>query len=239
MEPFIAVLVAVGCFLLLLACFGWNQPRIALSIERWGQPIQGLDEPSDLFYARVYQRLKQRLDEVGLPDSKIGFGPGHLFGNRTIFGARPQYLIVRYSHLTIYIYAFRLPYGLYVSYWAFSKYTLWMEHPILKCLVLWRDFQMTLYQFDVTDMCLVTINSALHEVIDEYCVENGLKPLEDYERRPVLQSFYAKYKQGHLPPGGFVMPLPTVMPIPTVMPSQPGPPPGGSAPATNPAPADN
>ena len=64
MDPFVAVLVALGCFLLFLACFGWGQPRIALAIEHWGQPVKGLDEPADLFYARVYQRLKERLGEA-------------------------------------------------------------------------------------------------------------------------------------------------------------------------------
>lgn len=207
MNPWVFILGPIGCFLLLLACFGWGQPRIALAIEHWGKPINGLDEPHDLFYARLYQRLKERLTQAGLPDSTVGFGPGHLFGNRTIFGARPGYLIVRYSHLTIYVYAYRLPGGLYVSYWAFSKYTLWAEHPILKWLVFWRQYQMTLYQFDVTDMCLLTIHGALHEVIDEYCAERGLRPLEEFERRPVLQSFYAKYKQGNLPQNAYVMPL--------------------------------
>lgn len=239
------LLLLAGFLFLFLACFGWNQPRIALSISQWSRPIEGLNEPADLFYARVYQRLKERLDEAGLPDSRIGFGPGYLFANRTIFGARPQYLIVRYSHLTIYLYCFPLPYGLYVSYWAFSKYTLWLEHPILRWLVFWKSWQMTLYQFDVTDMCLTTINSAVHEVLDDYSAERELKPLEAHERRPILHSFYAKYKQQNVPPAGYVMPLTSVMPLspsgPIPLPSVPFPAmpvtttPDGGVPNTNPA----
>jgi hypothetical protein len=230
MDPLVGILTIIGCLLLLLACFGWGQPRIGQSIAQWGKSVDSLDEPADLFYARVYQRLRENLTAAGLPDSRVGFGPGHLFANRTIFGARPQYLMVRYSHLTIYLYAFRLPQGLYVSYWAFSKYTLWQDHPILKWVLFWRMYQMTLYQFDLMDMCLATINGALHEVIDEYCEERGLKPLEEFERRPVLQGFYAKYKHGPsgqstLPPTSYVLPVQFMSPQST---------PNGQAPLTTP-----
>lgn len=210
--------VNLGLFLLLLACYGWGQPRMTLAIENWSHTVKGFDEAPDLFYARLYQRLKEALTEAQLPDATIGFGSRHLFGNRTIFGARPQYLMVRYTHLSFYIYAFPLPGGLYVSYCAFSKYTLWEDHPIIKLLLAWRNYHMTIYQYDVTDMCLGLIRGSLHQVIDSYCAERGLKPLEEYERRPVLHSFYARYKQAGasgpstVPMAGMVLPVSTAMP---------------------------
>ncbi len=217
------ILFVTGILFLVLACFGWGQPRAEWTIQHWSYPVQGLSEPADLFYARVYQRLKERLNEAQLPDSKVGFGPGHLFGNGTIFGARPRYLIIRYDDLVVYLYAFPLPGGLFVSYWAFSKQALWLEHPLLKYFVAFKPSSLTLYRFDVTEMCLTLIHSAVQEVLDEYAEERGLKPLEEYERRPVLQSFYAKYKQGGVMPtsygqSGYVMPLPATMPLPTAMP---------------------
>jgi hypothetical protein len=214
------VLVGVGLFLLLLACFGWGQPRVDLSIERWSKCINGLSEPADLFYARVYQRLKERLTQASLPDSKIGFGPGHLFGNGTIFGARPRYLIIRYADLVVYLYAFPLPSGLFISYWGFSKFSLWLQHPLLKYFAVFSPKPITLYRFDVTELCLTVIHSALHEVIDDYCVERGLRPLEEYEKRPILQSFYAKYKQGDLPPVSYVTPTGYTAPAGYSMPVQ-------------------
>ncbi|MBV9864759.1 MAG: hypothetical protein JO316_05385 [Abitibacteriaceae bacterium] len=208
MESSVTLLLAgVGLLFLILACFGWGQPRVFHNIEHWEHAVPGLDEAADLFYARVYQRLKERLALAALPDSKIGFGPGHLFGNGTIFGARPQYLIIRYDFLVVYVYAFRLDSALFVSYWAFSKYTLWAEHPLLRYVPVWRYDPLTLYRYDVMTMCLTLIRASLQEVIDSYCEERGLKPLEEFEKRPVLQSFYAKYKLGAMPQNGYVMPL--------------------------------
>lgn len=226
MDPLVAVLVVVGCVFLILACYGWGQPRVDQHIERWSKCINGLSEPADLFYARVYQRLKERLNEASLPDSKIGFGPGHLFGNGTIFGARPRYLVIRYADTVVYLYAYPLPSGLFVSYWTFSKFTLWLEHPVLKYFAKMHPSPVTLYRFNVMELCLTVIHSAIYEVIDEYSVERGLKPLEEHERRPILQSFYARYKQGALPTTGYVMPVQST-PFPPVMPL----PPSGSAPS--------
>jgi hypothetical protein len=239
MDSFLTIsLLGLGALFLVLACFGWGQPRVDLTVEHWSRCVAGLSEPADLFYARVYQRLKARLTQASLPDSRIGFGPGHLFGNGTIFGARPRYLIIRYADTVVYVYAFPLPDGLFVSYWAFSRFTLWLEHPLLKYFAVMSPKPVTLYRYDVMELCLTVIHSALFEVIDEYCLERGLAPLEEHERRPVLHSFYAKYKQGHLPPigyapSGYVMPVAPVAPLPssgpTPLPSTANPPMPNSA----------
>lgn len=204
------VLVAVGCFLLFLACFGWGQPLVPHSIQHWEHVVPGLDESADLFYARTYQSLKERLARAGLPDSVIGFGPGHLFGHGTVFGPRPQYLIVRYGDLVVYVYAFRLDASLFISYWAFSKSMLWAAHPLLRLLPARRPALQTLYRYDVTTMGLALIHGTIQEMLESYCEERGLKPLEEHERRPVLHSFYALYKPGYPAPP---YDLPAVLPV--------------------------
>lgn len=195
--------VAVGCVLLVLACLAWNQPRETDAVETRPNILKGLEEPPDLFYARTYQRLRENLERAGLPDCRVGFGSRHLFGHRTVFGARPRYLCIRYDHLTFYIYAYQLPAGLYVSYRCFSRY-------IKGLLPQWRVRRMTLYQFDIMDMCTALILGSLDEVIDAYAQERGLQPLEAHERRPVLHSFYARHRDGETPAVAYILPASTL-----------------------------
>lgn len=200
--------IAFGVFLI-LACFSWRQPRAILTLSRWAEPVPAGDETPDGFYTTLYNALKDRLEERQLPFSAVGFGPKHLFSTRTIFGSRPVYLAIRYQHLTYYVYAAPAPGGLFVSSWLFSKYRLWEGHPILQWVLLWKLYQQTLFQFDVTDMFHSIAHNTLMDVVNDYREEQGLAPLEEHERRPVLHSFYATMKQGTASANGYVLPVNT------------------------------
>lgn len=201
---FLAFLIFV---LLALACVSWRQPRAIFSLARWSYFVPSASETPDGFYTRLYGELQSRLEQKQLPFSAVGFGPRHMFSTRSIFGARPVYLAIRYQHLTYYVYAAPAPNGLFVSSWLFSRYTLWEDHPVLKWVLFWRLYQMTLFQFDVLELFHGAVHHALTDVIDSYREAEGLQPLAEYEKRPALNSYYARLKQGTLPPAGYAVPM--------------------------------
>jgi len=184
------LLITLGAVLFFLGCLSWFQPRVMNHVWHWHQTVSGLEESPDRFYAQIYQRLQDGVQVRQLPLSGLGFGPRHLFETRTILGGKPLYLEARYKHATLYLYIAATPAGLFISQWLFSKYTTWIDHPILKWFVLWYAYQQTLFQFDAVLMFGESVHAIVLDVLDTYIDQEGLKPLEEFERRPVLQSFY-------------------------------------------------
>ncbi len=187
-------LLPLGLVLLVLAMLSWGQPRALLALAQWSHAMPGLDEDADQFYARLFQLLEGRLGARPLPFSSLTIGPSHLWTTRTLLGGEALYLQARYQHLTYYVYACPMPGGLYVSTWLFSSMAGWEEHPLLKWLLLWRLYRMTLFGYDAIEMFHHTVHGALMDLLDDYSRERGLPPLDEMARRPVLHGFYAKGK---------------------------------------------
>ncbi|MBV9469738.1 MAG: hypothetical protein JOZ57_10900 [Abitibacteriaceae bacterium] len=194
------ILIGMGLVLVALGCLSWNQPRVMNQVSYWHQSISGLHENPSLFYAQVYQRLQDGLQAGPVPLGGFGFGPTHLFETNWIFNAHPLYLEARYKHVTFYLYVAATPAGLFVSHWTFSKYTLWLEHPVLKWFVLWYLRNQTLFQFDAVLMLSEALHGIVLEVVDGYIKAESLQPLEELERRPTLHSFYGAIAAPHLVP---------------------------------------
>jgi hypothetical protein len=196
------IVVALG----LLALLSWNQPRAWMRSAQFEACVPGYGGAADPFYTLLYERLQSDLTRSALPFSALSFGPRHLFASRHIFSARPVYLEVRCGHLSYFVYAIPAPSGLYVSAWLFSKHEKWQSHPLLKWVVAWRLAQMTLFQYDIMRLFHVVVQDALTAVLDELREDQGLPPLEAYEKRPVLSGFYASMCGGRSGPG-MVAPL--------------------------------
>ena len=166
------------------------------------------EDGPDEFYAKLYYNLKEQFEERQLPISSVGFGPKHLFSARTALSGRPVYLAIKYQDLSYYVYAAPAPGGLFVSSWLFSKYTIWEGHALMQAFMAWRQFRQTIFQADMMELFHGIAHGALTDTVDSYREEDGLAPLEEYEKRPVLHSFYARMKNGSGPnPNGFVMPV--------------------------------
>jgi hypothetical protein len=190
----LSFLIPLGCVLLLLAFLSWWQPRALLAQVQWSHAMWNLEEDADRFYARLFNLLESRLAARPLPFSSLSIGPCSLFATRTLLGGEALYLQANYRHLTYYVYACPMPGGLYVSTWLFSKMAGWENHPLLKWLLLWRLYRMTLFGFDALEMFHLTVHGAVLDLLDDYARERGLAPLDEVARRPVLHGFYAKQK---------------------------------------------
>lgn len=200
--------------LLVLASGSWGQPRAMFSVSRWSGYIGDPEETPEGFYTRYFNTMRERLAEKPLPFSSIGFGPKHLFAVRSALGPRPVYLMLRYREFTYYVHAMPAPGGILVSSWTFSKYTHWEEHPILKWVLAFRLYQQTLFQFDVLDLFHGVMHNTLMDVIESYREEQGLEPMTEQERRPILQSYFAKFKEGPQPQAGYGTPVGSTGPAP-------------------------
>lgn len=190
MEPAAACFL-VGLLLLALACFAYNQPRAGDRVARWHHSIPSLNETPDRFYAQVYQALRDGLERGEVPLQGLGFGPSRLFEGRTIFSQRPLYFCARYKHLSYFLYVSQTPVGCFVSSWTYSKYVKGEGESRLTSFAAYRYFsRQTLFQFDAALMFNESLHAIVMEVLDRYIQEQGLKPVEEYERRPVYHAFY-------------------------------------------------
>ncbi len=190
MEP-AAVCFLVGLLVLVLACFAYGQPRAGDRVARWHYSIPDLNETPDRFYAQVYQALRDGLERGEVPLQGLGFGPSRLFEGRTIFSQRPLYFCARYKHLSYFLYVSQTPAGCFVSSWTYSKYVKGEGESRLTSFAAHRYFsRQTLFQFDALLMFNESLHAIVMEVLDRYIQEQGLKPLEEYERRPVYHAFY-------------------------------------------------
>lgn len=171
-------------------------------VSYWHQSVSGLHENPSRFYAQVYQRLQAGLESGQVPLTGFGFGPHYLFEGGSIFGGRPLYLRACYKHVTFYLYVAATPAGLFVSHWSFSKFTFWLQHPLLRWFMFWYFQNQTLFQFDAVLMFSEAMHAVVLEVLDSYMQQENLKPLEELERRPVLHPFYGAMTPGQLLPVG-------------------------------------
>lgn len=189
----IAVGFLVGVLLLGLGCVAWRRRRAGDRIAYWHQTIVGLEEDPNRFYAQVHQVLKARLEAPEMALVGFGFGPLREFETTSIFGPRPLYLGVRYKHLTFYVYAGQTPAGFFVSTWLYHQ---WLrgdereERPGQQAKARRYDSRETMFQYDTVLMFIESVQTIVLEVLDRYIQEQGLKPLEAYERRPILHAFY-------------------------------------------------
>lgn len=185
----ILIILGIGAFV--MACLTHGQPRANNSIWHWNYLVPGLEESPDAFYEQVHRLLQEGVQVERIPLKGLGFGPTHLFEQRTIFGDRPLYMEARYKHTTYYLYASPTPAGLYVSQWLFSKYVYHPADPfIIRFAVAWHKYQQTLFQHDATLMFGHSMHKTVLAVLDRYIEEQGLTPLDAFERRPVLAPMY-------------------------------------------------
>lgn len=205
-------LIPFGLVLLLLALLSWGQPRALFALAQWSHAVPNLDEGADLFYARLFRLMEGRLSARPLPFSSLTIGPCHLWATRTLLGGEALYLQARYGHLTYYVYACPMPGGLYVSTWLFSSMAGWEEHPLLKWLLAWRLYRMTLFGYDAIEMFHMTVHGTVMDLLDDYARERGLAPLDEVSRRPVLHGFYARSKGGAALPSA--TPASGALPVP-------------------------
>lgn len=215
-------LLPLGLVLLVLAFLSWGQPRALFALAQWSHAMPGLDEDADQFYARLFRLLEGRLGARPLPFSSLTIGPSHLWATRTLLGGEALYLQARYQHLTYYVYACPMPGGLYVSTWLFSSMAGWEDHFLLKWLLLWRLYRMTLFGYDAIEMFHLTVHGALMDLLDDYSRERGLPLLDEMARRPVLHGFYARSKGlAALPGAAAVAAAPTSGALPATAPAAP------------------
>ena len=194
-------LIPLGIVLLVLSRLSWGQPRALFALAQWSHTLGSIDEDADRFYARLFGLLEARLDARPLPFSSLSLGPRRLFATCTALGGDALYLEARYRHLTYYVYACPTPGGLFVSAWLFSSMAGWEEHPLLKWLLLWRAYQMTLFGADCVEIFHHTVHGALLDLLDDYARERGLPPLDAVARQPVLHGFYVRRRGVATMPG--------------------------------------
>jgi hypothetical protein len=188
------LLWAFGIFLLVVAIKAWRQPKPYQASCQYDEFSPGFEGGAERFYALVFERLEADLRASQLPFSSLSFGPRELFSKRSCLSPPCLYLQVRYLDLSYYIYAVPAPGGLHVSTWFFSRAFVFAGHPIFKWLFWWRWSRMTLFQFDMARLFHYAVAGAIYAVLNELRAEQGLRPLEEFERRPVLRGFYASMR---------------------------------------------
>lgn len=217
--PTILAVVFVAALLWCLIV-AWGQPKPYRYCSRFEEIIPNCTLSPDQFYALVFDELAALFSVTQLPFSAVSFGPRELYSGRHVFSPRCVYLEVKYEQYSYYIYAVPAGDMLCVTGWLFSKYDAWMEYPVLRQLALFQMAGETLFRVDIMSIFHSVVAGALYTVLNDLREKEGLRPLAEYERRPVLRGYYARLKQGDTP-AAMVAPPVTPVPQPAVLPSQP------------------
>jgi len=187
-----SVIIPWGLILLYLGFRVWGQPRDKDRVSYWQMTVQGLDEDPDVFFAQVFQALKEGLASRDVQLSGMGFGPTKLFETASVLSARPLYLQAKYKHLSYYLYLGQTPTGLFLSSRVYNSFVKGEgDKGVLSYAALKYFQRQTMFQYDASIMFLESVHAIVLQVLDSYIEEKKLKPLEEYERRPILHAFYA------------------------------------------------
>lgn len=184
--------ILIGFLLLYIGFRVWGQPLDKDRVSYWQTTVQGLDEDPDVFFAQVFQALKEGLASRDVQLSGMGFGPTKLFETRSIFSSRPLYLEARYKHLSYYLYLGQTPTGLFLSSRSYNKFVKGEGGKGILSYAALKYFQrQTMFQYDAAIIFQESVHAIVLQVLDGYIQEKKLKPLKEYERRPILHAFYA------------------------------------------------
>ncbi len=187
-----SVIIPWGLILLYLGFRVWSQPRDRDRVSYWQTTVQGLDEDPDVFFGQVFQALKDGLASRDVQLSGMGFGPVKLFETASVLSARPLYLQAKYKHLSYYLYLGQTPTGLFLSSRVYNSFVKGEgDKGVLSYAALKYFQRQTMFQYDASIMFLEGVHAIVLQVLDSYIEEKKLKPLEEYERRPILHAFYA------------------------------------------------
>lgn len=184
--------IPVGILLLYLGFRVWGQPLDKDRVSYWQTTVQGLDEEPNVFFGQVFQALKEGLASRDVQLSGMGFGPTKLFETHSVFSSRPLYLEARYKHLSYYLYLGQTPTGLFLSSRSYNKFVKGEGGKGILSYAALKYFQrQTMFQYDAAIIFQESVHAIVLQVLDSYIQEKKLKPLEEYERRPILHAFYA------------------------------------------------
>ena len=215
-----SVIIPLGLILLYLGFRVWGQLLDKDRTAYWQKTVEGLDEDPDVFYGQVYQALKEGLASRDVQLSGMGFGPTKLFETQSVLSSRPLYLEARYKHLRYFLYLGQTPTGLFLSSRFYNKFIKGEGDKSIVSYGAHKLFQrQTMFQYDADLMFQESVHAIVLSVLDSYIQEKQLKPLEEYERRPILHAYYANAYPPR-PQEVWTMPaVPGAAPMPSVSPS--------------------
>jgi hypothetical protein len=159
-------------------------------ISHWHRPFDKLPTTPLEFYAAVELALDQRK----LPDTyrvrvkhRESIFPG---------SASREYLRVGRRLYYFDICAGPMGTGFFVSWWHFQGeprrwfFAIPLIGPLIKSIIKAKMTDLTLYQLDTALMFQGVVHNSVLAVIDTYTSSCGIRPLSEFERKPIMREFH-------------------------------------------------
>lgn len=166
-------------------------PKISLDdvISHWYYLFEGLQQPTQDFYARLEEAIKERnMKDVKILRTEVQEGG--------ILSAKRLYLQVLRKSLVFDVCGAPFGNGFFVSWWLRDPMSgclgLLLRLPIISYLVAWFVRPYTYYKIDTALMFQQSVHSAVLEVLDQITSQTGMRALSETERKPVMKEFFAR-----------------------------------------------
>jgi len=157
--------------------------------SNWNHLLDNFNFSSKEFYSRLEEGLQlqgiKKVDTYTV-SLKIG-GP---------FSSRRRYLRVEWKSFRYDICAAPFGKGFFISWWVLHK------NPIMKMVIAkipflgeWLSekwYPITHYKIDSASMFMTYCQSSVLKVIDDITIKNGLRLLNDDERKPILNNIFKR-----------------------------------------------
>lgn len=178
--------------LVLVAAVVWmyvrsTRPLVENTEGHWHKTVPGLlISTTDL-----YDLIEKKLSEWQVPDlrfERVAVQEGWALSDKRL------YFRVRRAPLAFDIFAAPFGGGTFISTWLWRDpsiiYTIFSVIPFVGLrIVKWLD-PVTYYALDTAALFQEITHNAVLETLDELVVENGLRPIPEGERKPVMGDLY-------------------------------------------------
>lgn len=189
----IVVFSAMGFFLWVIVSFvSGEKPLLRHTVSHWQESIAGLSGTPGDFYAEV-KALVAAQEMPGVVMKAVSWHEGGVFSDKR------DYLRIRWGEFTFDLCVAPFGKSLFVSYWLSERpstvldfleqapFASWFVLPARRLLA-----PETYYKVDSAGMFQGAVHACILKVLDGMVAAQGLDPLPDSARKPVLRELYGK-----------------------------------------------
>ena len=172
-----------------------EKPLVEHTTSRWAQRIDGLEATPSEVYRAVQEKVREQ-NMPGVVFKVVSWNEAGLLSDKR------DYLRIRWGELSYDLCVAPFGNGVFFSSWLAEHPTPLVSFlssvPIVRWFVIaWIRFfdPVTYYKIDSASMFQGAVQSSVMEVLDSLTNAQGLDPIPDAERRPVMRELYGRVAQ--------------------------------------------
>jgi hypothetical protein len=166
-----------------------RSPKVTDIFSHWSAFVEGFQGSTLDFYTRVEEAIRER-QMTDYKTSRVDWREGG------ILSAKREYLRVRRKEFAFDICGAPFGNGFFFSSWLgeipSGFWALVSLVPVLGLFLRWAFRRETYYRIDTAEMFRSLVHDAVVAVVDSMTTQQGLRPLTELERKPIMREFFRR-----------------------------------------------